>query len=601
MRLRLACPLFDSGVVRRPALSKTIIADLFAETLHLAGVERIYGVVGDSLNGLTDSLRRQGKIEWIHVRNEEAAAFAAGAEAQLTGKLAVCAGSCGPGNMHLINGLYDCNRTRVPVLAIAAQVPSGEIGSNYFQETRPEALFRECSVYCETISDADQMPRTLETAIRAAVGHHGVSVVAIPGDVALRTTTGGLARSTRALLPQTAIIVPVEEDLVQLAELLNGAGRVTILAGRGCRGAHSHLLEIANVLQAPIVHALGGKEWVEYDNPYDVGMTGLIGFSSGYEAMMGCDTLLMLGTDFPYRQFYPVKAKVVQIDLRPENLGRRTPIDIGVVGDVTATIAALLPRLTKVRDGGFLKSARDDYAQARKGLDDLAHGKPGSGVIHPQHVARVVSELAADDAVFACDVGTPTVWAARYLQMNGRRRLIGSFNHGSMANALPQAIGAQSACPQRQVVTLSGDGGLAMLMGELLTLRQLGLPVKVIVFNNSTLGFVEMEMKAAGLIETGVSLDNPDFAAMARAIGLHGVRITDPGEVEAGVREVLAHPGPALLDAVTARTELSMPPKITLDQMKGFTLYMAKAILSGRGDAVVELGKTNAGLLGRLF
>ncbi|MEG3171439.1 ubiquinone-dependent pyruvate dehydrogenase [Sphingomonas sp. ZB1N12] len=582
-------------------MSKTIIADLFAETLHLAGVERIYGVVGDSLNGLTDSLRRQGKIEWIHVRNEEAAAFAAGAEAQLTGKLAVCAGSCGPGNMHLINGLYDCNRTRVPVLAIAAQVPSGEVGSNYFQETRPEALFRECSVYCETISDADQMPRTLETAIRAAVGHRGVSVVAMPGDVALRSTTGTLARSKGALLPPPSVTIPAEADIAELAALLNGAEKVTILAGRGCRTAHAELVELAGVLQAPIVHALGGKEFVEYDNPYDVGMTGLIGFASGYDAMMACDVLLMLGTDFPYRQFYPEKAKVAQIDLVPENLGRRTAIDIGLVGDVGATLAALIPRVRTGRDGSFLKSAIENYAKSREGLDDLADGTPGRGIIHPQHVARVLSEQAADDAVFACDVGTPTVWAARYLKMNGRRRLIGSFNHGSMANALPQAIGVQASYPARQVVTLSGDGGLAMLMGELLTVRQLGLPVKIIVFNNGTLGFVEMEMKAAGLVETGVALDNPDFAAMARAIGIHGVRVTDPGDVEAGIRDVLAHPGPALLDAVTARTELSMPPKITLEQMKGFTLYMAKAIISGRGDEVVELGKTNVGLLKRLF
>ena len=582
-------------------MSKTIIADLFAETLHLAGVERIYGVVGDSLNGLTDSLRRQGKIEWIHVRNEEAAAFAAGAEAQLTGKLAVCAGSCGPGNMHLINGLYDCHRTRVPVLAIAAQVPSGEVGSNYFQETRPEALFRECSVYCETISDADQMPRTLETAIRAAVGHRGVSVVSMPGDVALRSTTGTLARSTAALLPRGSVSTPAEADIAELATLLNGAKKVTILAGRGCRNAHAELVELAGVLQAPIVHALGGKEFVEYDNPYDVGMTGLIGFSSGYDAMMACDVLLMLGTDFPYRQFYPEKAKVAQIDLIPENLGRRTAIDIGLVGDVAATLATLIPRLGRGRDGSFLKSAIENYTKSREGLDDLADGTPGSGTIHPQHVARVLSEQAAGDAVFACDVGTPTVWAARYLKMNGRRRLIGSFNHGSMANALPQAIGVQAAYPTRQVVTLSGDGGLAMLMGELLTVRQLGLPVKIIVFNNGTLGFVEMEMKAAGLIETGVALDNPDFAAMARAIGLHAVRVTDPGDLEAGIRNVLAHPGPALLDAVTARTELSMPPKITLEQMKGFTLYMAKAIISGRGDEVVELGKTNVGLLKGLF
>ena len=581
-------------------MSRMTVSDLFTQTLHLAGVKRIYGVVGDSLNGITESLRRQGKIDWIHVRNEEAGAFAAGAQAQLTGELAVCAGSCGPGNMHLINGLYDCHRTRVPVLAIAAQIPSAEIGSNYFQETRPEALFRDCSVYCETISDPDQMPRTLETAIRAAVGHRGVAVVSIPGDVALEAAEEKLARSIGALLPARPLIQAAPGEIEKLATLLNEAGRVTILAGRGCRDAHTQLLQIAGALQAPIVHALGGKEWVEHANPYDVGMTGLIGFSSGYEAMMACDLLLMLGTDFPYRQFYPTKAKVVQIDMRPENLGRRTPIDLGLVGDVGATIESLLPLLESGRDTAFLASARDNYARAREGLDELADGKPG-GILHPQHVARVLSEQASDDAVFACDVGTPTVWAARYLKMNGRRRLLGSFNHGSMANALPQAIGAQVTCPDRQIVTLSGDGGLAMLMGELLTLRQLDLPVKIILFNNGTLGFVEMEMKAAGLVETGVALDNPDFAAMARSIGIHGVRVSDPGDLDSAMRDVLSHPGPALLDAVTARTELSLPPKVTLEQMKGFTLYMAKAIMSGRGDAIIELGKTNAGLLRKLF
>lgn len=581
-------------------MSKMTVSDLFTQTLHLAGVKRIYGVVGDSLNGITQRLRRQGTIDWVHVRNEEAGAFAAGAEAQLTGELAVCAGSCGPGNMHLINGLYDCHRTRVPVLAIAAQIPSAEIGSNYFQETKPEALFKDCSVYCETISDADQMPRTLETAIRAAVGHRGVAVVSIPGDVALQTAKGQIARSADALLPAKSTLSAHSDELEKLATMLNEAGRITILAGRGCRDAHTQLLQIAGALQAPIVHALGGKEWVEYANPYDVGMTGLIGFSSGYEAMMACDLLLMLGTDFPYRQFYPTKAKVVQIDVRPENLGRRTPIDLGVLGNVGATIEAILPLVQANRDNGFLASARDDYAKARKELDDLAQGKPG-GILHPQHVARVLSEQASDDAVFACDVGTPTVWAARYLKMNGRRRLLGSFNHGSMANALPQAIGAQVSYPDRQIVTLSGDGGLAMLMGELLTLRQLNLPVKIILLNNGTLGFVEMEMKAAGLIETGVALDNPDFAAMARSIGIHGVRVSDPGELESAMHDVLSYPGPALLDAVTARTELSLPPKVTLEQMKGFTLYMAKAIMSGRGDEIIELGKTNAGLLRKLF
>ena len=311
-----------------------------------------------------------------------------------------------------------------------------------------------------------------------------------------------------------------------------------------------------------------GKEYVEYDNPYDVGMTGLIGFASGYDAMKDCDTLLMLGTDFPYRQFYPEDAKIAQVDIRPESIGRRTRIDLGLVGDVAATIKALLPRLKPKTDRGHLDDCLAAYKKARAGLDDLATGKPGRKPIHPQYLASLVSELAADDAIFTCDVGTPTVWAARYLKMNGKRRLIGSFNHGSMANAMPQAIGAQAAFPERQVISLSGDGGFTMMMGDFLSLAQLGLPVKVIVLNNGTLGFVEMEMKASGFLDTGCELKNPNFAAMARAVGVHGVRVEDPAELDAAVAEVLAHDGPALLDVVTATQELSMPPRIGLSRRR---------------------------------
>lgn len=574
-------------------MAQPTVADIFAETLATAGVERIYGVVGDSLNALTESLRAQGRIDWVHVRHEEAAAFAAGAESQLTGRLAVCAGCCGPGNLHLINGLYDAHRSRTPVLAIAAQIPSPEIGSGYFQETRPEALFRECSVYCETVSDVSQMPRTLELAIRAAVGRRGVAVVAMPGDVAMRAAAAPARATAEALLPPAPLSRPGETDLDRLADLLNGAGKVTLLCGRGCQGAHAELLQLAEALKAPIVHALGGKDFVEYDNPYDVGMTGLIGFSSGYHAMMGCDALLMLGTDFPYRQFYPEDARVAQIDLRPENLGRRTRIDLGLVGDVGATLRALLPRLAVKQDRRYLDACLKHYRKAREELDELAQGSAGRPPIHPQHLARVLSEQAAEDAVFTADVGTPTVWAARYLRMNGRRRLLGSFVHGSMANALPQAIGAQAAFPGRQVVTLSGDGGFAMMLGDFLTLAQERLPVKVVVFNNGSLGFVELEMKAAGLLETGVELVNPDFAAMARGAGAFALRVEDPGALEDAVRSVLAHPGPALLDVVVNRQELTMPPKLTLEQMKGFSLYTARAVMNGRGDAVMELVRTN--------
>ena len=573
-----------------------IVADQFVETLVAAGVKRIYGIVGDSLNGLTDAVRRHGKIDWVHVRHEEVAAFAAGAEAHLTGDLAVCAGSCGPGNLHLINGLFDCQRSRVPVLAIAAHIPSPEIGSGYFQETHPQSLFQECSHYCEFISVANQMPRVLATAIREAVGKRGVSVVVIPGDVALQPASNAPPPKAEGLLPRPPIVTPSRADLDRLAALLNGEDdRITILCGSGCQGAHDELLALAERLKAPMVHALRGKEHVEWDNPYDVGMTGLIGFASGYYAMRDCDVLLMLGTDFPYRQFYPEGSgvRIAQVDLRPENIGRRVPVDLGVVGDVRPTLTALLPLLKQKRDGTHLARAQQHYAKSRKELDHLAKGTPGKRLLHPQQIAKAISDQAAADTIFTCDVGLPTVWAARYLAMNGRRRLLGSFWHGSMANAMAQAIGAQAAFPGRQVVSLSGDGGFTMLMGDFITLTQYKLPVKVVVFNNGTLGFVEVEQKSTGFLDFGVDLQNPNFAAMAEAVGIRGIRIEDAGQVEDGIAAALAHDGPVLVDAVVNRTELAMPPSITLEMAKGFTLYMVKAVIGGRVDEVVDLAKTN--------
>lgn len=571
------------------------VADQFAETLAAAGVKRIYGIVGDSLNGLTDAIRSQGKIEWLHVRHEEVAAFAAGAEAHLTGDLAVCAGSCGPGNLHLINGLFDCHRSRVPVLAIAAHIPSVEIGASYFQETHPENLFKECSHYCELISGANQMPRTLEIAIREAVGKRGVSVVVIPGDVALRPATDAPAPRVAGLLPPRPLTVPADSDLDHLAALLNGDARVTILGGSGCAGAHDELLAVAERLKAPIVHAMRGKEHIEWDNPYDVGMTGLIGFSSGYYAMLDCDVLLMLGTDFPYQQFYPKgkEVRIAQVDLRPENIGRRAAVDLGIVGDVRATLQALLPRLDQKSSDGHLKQAQDHYAKSRRQLDELAETKAGSKLIHPQQIAKSLNDHAAQDAIFTCDVGLPTVWAARYLAMNGKRRLLGSFWHGSMANAMAQGIGAQAAYPGRQVISLSGDGGFTMLMGDFLSLAQLGLPVKVVVFNNGALGFIELEQKSTGFINFGTELKNPNFAAMAEAAGVRGIRLEDPSKVDEGITEALAHNGPVLIDAVVNRTELAMPPSITVEMAKGFSLYMVKAIMNGRVDEVIDLAKTN--------
>lgn len=569
----------------------TTIADFIAATLAEIGVERIWGVTGDSLNGLTDSLRRLDRVRWMHVRHEEVAAFAAGAEAAVTGRLAVCAGSCGPGNLHLINGLYDCHRSRVPVLAIAAHIPSSEIGLSYFQETHPTELFRECSHYVELVASAEQFPRVFETALRTAIGKGGVAVLVIPGDVALQPAPEGAAVRLSASPPP--VLLPAEAEIDRLARLLDDSSAVTLLCGSGCAGAHDELVALADRLAAPVVHALRGKEHVEWDNPFDVGMTGLIGFASGYQAMLGCDTLLMLGTDFPYRNFYPDKARIAQVDNRPEAIGRRVPVELGIVGDVRATLAALLPRLQRREERGFLEKSRANYASARQGLDELARPKSNDGPVHSQHLTRLLDEMADDDAIFTADVGTPTVWAARYLTMNGRRRLIGSFNHGSMANAMPQAIGAQAAFPGRQVISLSGDGGFTMLMGDVLSLRQLKLPVKVVVYNNGSLGFVAMEMKAAGYLDAGTDLDNPDFAAMAEAIGIRGIRVEAPEALEAGVRAALAHDGPVLLDVATAKQELILPPKIELEQAKGFSLFLLKAMLSGRGDEVLDLARTN--------
>src|ERR1700751_5295768 len=569
----------------------TTVADQFAEILAAAGVKRIYGIVGDSINGLTDSLRRQGKIEWVHVRHEEVAAFAAGAEAHLTGELAVCAGSCGPGNLHLINGLFDCHRSRVPVLAIAAQIPSHEIGAGYFQETHPEHLFKDCSYYCELVSQPEQMPLILAIAMRTAIARRGVAVVVIPGDIALRECPAQAI--SLGILESASTIRPSEGELMKAAEILDNAKKITILGGAGCEGAHDELVAVAQRLKAPIVHAMRGKEFIEYDNPFDVGMTGLLGFSSGYHAMMNCDALLMLGTDFPYRQFYPTNAAIIQVDIRGEQIGRRTPVSLGLIGAVKDTLKALTPLLEGHTDGSYLEKCISHYHQARRGLDDLAVGEPGRTPIHPQYVAKIVDEMASEDAIFTCDVGTPTIWAARYLRMNGKRRLLGSLIHGSMANALPQAIGVQAAYPGRQVISLSGDGGLAMLLGDILTLKQLKLPVKLVVFNNGSLGFVELEMKAAGLVDYGTDLLNPDFAKLAESAGIYGVRVEKPEELRAALTGALAHDGPALGEVLVNRQGLSRAPTINLEQALGFSLYMIRAVLSGRGDEVIDLAKTN--------
>lgn len=571
------------------------IADTVIATLKANGVTRAYGVPGDSLNGFTEAMRRDGGFEWRLVRHEEAGAFAAAAEAELTGELALVLGSCGPGNLHLINGLFDAQRSRVPVLAIAAQIPSGEIGSGYFQETHPQNLFQECSVYCEMVSDPAQMPRMLETAMRAAIQQRGVAVLVVPGDVA---QAEAVDERVTVIERARARVVPSADQLQAAADLLNSTSRTTLLVGVGAEGAKEDVLALADTLAAPIVHTLRSKQHIEGDNPFDVGLTGLLGFASGYRAMEEADTILMLGTDFPYRQFYPEHATVIQVDLRGEQLGKRVPLELGLVGDVGDTIRELLPHLRRTKKRDHLEDAVKHYGRTRDKLDELAvptkkRMLKGPEAIHPQYLARLVNEIADDDAIFVPDVGSPVVYAARYLQCHGERRVIGSFIHGSMANAVPHAVGAQIAFPKRQVVTLSGDGGLAMLMGELLTVTQLDLPIKIVVLNNSSLNFVELEMKAAGLPDFGTGLDNPDFSKVAEAVGIRGYRVSDSSALESTLRDAFAHDGPALVDVVTDRQELTIPPAISAEQIKGFTLYALRTVMSGRGDELLDLSRSN--------
>jgi pyruvate dehydrogenase (quinone) len=571
-------------------MSRTI-ADEFVETLIQAGVQRIYGIVGDSLNPVTDAIRRSKKIQWVHVRHEETAAFAAGAEAQLTGQLAVCAGSCGPGNLHLINGLYDAHRSLAPVLALAAHIPSSEVGTGYFQETHPDQVFRECSHYCELISNPGQMPRVLQSAMQHAVSKQGVSVVVLSGDVA------GMDVSSKAAAPGVVtanpVVRPADADLSRLADLLNKGQKVALFCGIGCAGAHDEVVALAEKLKAPVGYSFRGKECVEHDNPSGVGMTGLLGWGAAYDAMHACDVLVLLGTDFPYEAFMPTAPKIVQIDIRAERLGRRSKLDLGLCGDVGDTIRPLLPLVKPKSDRAFLDAMLERRKNAERKLrayvDHVSDRRP----IHPEFVAATLDELAGKDAVFTVDTGMCAVWGARYLHAGAGRRFLGSFNHGSMANALPQAIGAQITYPGRPVISLSGDGGLAMMMGELLTVAQYQLPIKIVLFNNHRLGMVQLEMEAAGIPHYGCELKNPNFAALAQAIGVTGLRVEDPAEVRPALERALADSGPVLIDVVTDPNVLSMPPKATIRQATGFALAMTKMAFAGEADDVVDTVMAN--------
>ena len=566
------------------------VAEHLVDTLARAGVRQIYGVVGDSLNPVTDALRRS-TLKWVDVRHEESGAYAAGAEAQLTGQLAVCAGSCGPGNLHLINGLYDAHRSAAPVLAIAAHIPSSEIGTGYFQETHPEQLFRECSHYCELISNPRQAPRVIQSAVQHAVSKRGVSVIVLPGDVAaLDEPANGLAQGAVTACPQ---VRPCDGDLARLADLLNQGKRVTLFCGAGCAGAHDEVVALADKLKAPVGYSFRGKEWIECDNPNAVGMTGLLGWGAAYKAMHGCDVLLLLGTDFPYESFMPANPKIAQLDIRAERLGRRSKLDLGLCGDIRETIRALLPLVKPTADRTFLDAMLEHHAVARRKLRAYVDRVGKQRPIHPEYVAATVNELATKDAVFTVDTGMCAVWGARYVEAAKNRRIIGSFNHGSMANALPQAIGAQTAYPGRQVISFSGDGGLAMLMGELLTLAQYQLPVKIVLFDNHRLGMVSLEQEVAGYPQYGVELINPNFAALAEAVGLTGLRVEDPAQVRPALEKALATKGPALVDVVTDPHVLAMPPKATIQQAKGFALAMTRMAFTGELEDVLDTVAAN--------
>ena len=567
------------------------IADELIRRLAEAGVERIYGVVGDSLNPVTDALRLNTKVKWVHVRNEEAGAFAAGAEAQLTGKLAVCGGSCGPGNLHLINGLFDAHRSNAPVLAIASHIPSSEIGTGYFQETHPQNLFQECSHYCELISNPAQFERVLHIAMQSAVGQGGVGVVVLPGDLVGQDMAP--ESTPRSLLTHRPSIRPGQKDLAKLADLINSAKKVALFCGIGCEDAHDEVVTLAAKVKSPVAHSYRGKPFIEYDNPYDVGMTGMIGYGMAYEAIHECDLLVLLGTDFPYDKFLPTKCKIAQIDIRVERLGRRSRLDLGIWGDVRETLQALLPMVDAKQDRAYLDAVLTKHQEKLKKMNVYVDHVGTRLPMHPEPVAAALSEAAAPDAIFTADTGMCNVWSARYIKATKNRRIIGSFNHGSMANALPQAIGAQCAYPGRQVISMSGDGGFAMLMGDLLTLTQYDLPIKVVVFNNGVLGMVKLEMETGGFPDYQTDLKNPNFAKLAEAVGMMGVRIEKPADLASGFKKALEHKGPALIDVVTDPNALSIPSHADKSQAVGFALGLGKMVLAGNLDEVMETVKGN--------
>ncbi|MFI0806426.1 thiamine pyrophosphate-dependent enzyme [Streptomyces echinatus] len=577
------------------------VARVIVDALSELGVRQVFGVVGDALNPLTDAIRTTEGLEWVGCRHEEAAAFAASAQSQLTGTLGVCMGTVGPGSVHLLNGLYDAAKSHAPVLAIAGQVPLAELGSDYFQEVDNDALFSDVAVFRATITSPDQLPQMLETAVRHALGRKGVAVLTVPGDLGERELTAD--RPPRFSLTP-AVSRPEESAVRRAAEILDRSERVTLLVGEGARAAREDVLTLADRLAAPMVLTLKAKAGYEGDNPFQVGQTGLIGNPAAASALQDADTILLLGTDFPYRDWYPEGRTVIQVDTEATHIGRRVPVEVGLVGDAGATVRDLLGHLAAGpgqgggRDRSHVEKARERFDRWRAGQARLADPSHDKGLIgrvrsaldnrghdiRPEALAAAVDRVAAEDAVFTSDTGMATVWLSRFVEMRGERRLIGSYNLGSMANAMPQALGAQCLDRERQVVAFCGDGGLSMLLGDLMTLKTYRLPVKLVVFDNRRLGMVKLEQEQAGLPEFGTVLDNPDFAAVAEAMGITGIRVTDPADVEPAVRRAFRSPGPVLLDVLTNPDEIAVPAKPTVEQGWGFAVAKVKEVVRSHGE-----------------
>jgi pyruvate dehydrogenase (quinone) len=574
------------------------ISDQLVEILVEAGIQRIYAVTGDSLNHVNAAVHRNGKIKWIHVRHEETAAFAAGAEAQLNG-LACCAGSSGPGHVHLINGLYDAHRSSASVLAIASTLPTKEFGTSYFQETNTIKLFDDCSCYNQVAATPAQLPSMLQAALQHAVHKKGVAVLGLPGDITDLPAVE--AETTTILFRNRPVVRPSENELLQLAALLNSHKKVTIYCGLGAAEAHTEIIQLAEKLKAPVAYSYKAKMAIQYDNPYEVGLTGLLGIPSAYHSMHECELLVLLGTDFPYTPFMPVENKIVQIDIKPETLGRRAKLELGLCGDVKDTLQTLMPMIEMKEDATFLDLQLKFYKEVKKNLLIYVKDSGKPNAIHPEFVVSIINELAAKDAIFTVDTGMSCVWAARYIDGTGERKMLGSFNHGSMANAMPQAIGASLACPGKQVIAFCGDGGLSMMLGDLMTIIQYKLPVKIIVFNNRTLGMVKLEMEVAGIPDQETDMLNPDFAKIAEAMGMPAIIINDPGDVKSELEKAFLQEGPILVTIQTDPNALAMPPKLEFDQMKGLTLYMGKMMLSGRMDEVFNIISSNYKHLGEVL